>query len=146
MTRDDLTAISLSTPKLLGGEERKLPDEGGRTHRARRRSTPPGRASTRRSARGCRGITRGCDRGRARRTARIERPGLAAGGIARSCAHALIRRTPEQAAQAAASQYRAAGSSLAPAVLSAVQAQIAGEPLDRAAEIAARGRGWRMNP
>lgn len=29
IARDDLTAISLSTSKLLGGEERKLPDEGG---------------------------------------------------------------------------------------------------------------------
>jgi len=53
---------------------------------------------------------------------------------------------PESAAQGELSQYRTAGSSLAPAVLSAVQGQIAGEPLDRTAEIAARARGWRANP
>jgi hypothetical protein len=42
--------------------------------------------------------------------------------------------------------YRTASSSLPPAVLAAVQAQISGDPLDRAGEIAARGRGWRVNP
>ena len=52
---------------------------------------------------------------------------------------------PQAAAQGEESQYRTAGSNLAPAVLAAVQAQIAGDPLDRAAEIAARGRGWRGN-
>lgn len=41
------------------------------------------------------------------------------------------------------SQYRTAGSSLSPAILAAVQEQIAGDPLDRAAEIAARRQGWR---
>jgi negative regulator of sigma E activity len=53
---------------------------------------------------------------------------------------------PEAAAQGDGSQYRTAGSSLPPAVLSAVQAKIAGDPLDRAAEVAARGRGWRAKP
>jgi hypothetical protein len=41
------------------------------------------------------------------------------------------------------SKYRTAGSSLSPAILAAVQDQIEGEPLDRAAEIAARQQGWR---
>jgi hypothetical protein len=41
------------------------------------------------------------------------------------------------------SQYRTASSSLPAEVLSAVQDRISGEPLDRAAEIAARERGWR---
>ena len=41
------------------------------------------------------------------------------------------------------SEYRTASSSLPPAILSAVQDQIVGDPLDRAAEIAAREQGWR---
>jgi hypothetical protein len=41
------------------------------------------------------------------------------------------------------SEYRTAGSSLSPVILAAVQDQIAGDPLDRAAEIAARRQGWR---
>jgi hypothetical protein len=41
------------------------------------------------------------------------------------------------------SKYRTAGSALSPAVLAAVQDQIEGDPLDRAAEIAARQQGWR---
>ena len=41
------------------------------------------------------------------------------------------------------SQYRTASSALPPAVLSAVQDRISGDPLDRAAELAARARGWR---
>jgi len=53
---------------------------------------------------------------------------------------------PEGVGQSEGSQYRTAGSSLPPAVLSAVQSQISGDPLDRAAEIAARGRGWRVDP
>ena len=43
------------------------------------------------------------------------------------------------------SQYRTAASGLAPALLAAVQDEIAGDPLDRNAEIAARRRGWRSN-
>jgi hypothetical protein len=53
---------------------------------------------------------------------------------------------PQAVGQGEESQYRTAGSSLPPAVLSAVQAQISGDPLDRAAEIAARDRGWRVSP
>lgn len=58
----------------------------------------------------------------------------------------VFAQPPEEAGQGEGSQYRTAGSSLPAAVLSAVQTEIAGEPLDRAAEIAARGRGWRVNP
>jgi hypothetical protein len=39
--------------------------------------------------------------------------------------------------------YRTASSTLPPAILSAVQGQIVGEPLDRAGEQSARGAGWR---
>ena len=39
-------------------------------------------------------------------------------------------------------QYRTASSSLPPAILGAVQAQIAGDPLDRSAEMSSRERGW----
>jgi hypothetical protein len=39
--------------------------------------------------------------------------------------------------------YRTASSVLPPAILSAVQGQIAGDPLDRAGEQRARGAGWR---
>jgi hypothetical protein len=39
-------------------------------------------------------------------------------------------------------QYRTAGSTLPAAVLGAVEQQMAGEPLDRAAEIAARSHDW----
>jgi hypothetical protein len=38
--------------------------------------------------------------------------------------------------------YRTASSMLPPAILSAVQAQIVGDPLDRAGEQSARGAGW----
>jgi hypothetical protein len=51
-----------------------------------------------------------------------------------------------QLAEAGASQsgaYRTASSMLPPAILSAVQAQIVGDPLDRAGEQSARGSGWR---
>jgi hypothetical protein len=50
---------------------------------------------------------------------------------------------PASGAAGNGSPYRTASSGLPPAVLSAVQDGIAGDPLDRAAEIAARGRGWR---
>lgn len=40
------------------------------------------------------------------------------------------------------SSYRMAGSDLPPAVLAAVEATIAGEPLDAAGEAAARDKGW----
>jgi anti-sigma factor RsiW len=41
-----------------------------------------------------------------------------------------------------AATYRTAGSALSPVILDAVQQQIAGEPLDQNAEIAARQQGW----
>ena len=41
--------------------------------------------------------------------------------------------------------YRTAGSGLSPLILAAIQQQMAGEPLDRDAEIAARERGWRAS-
>jgi hypothetical protein len=40
-------------------------------------------------------------------------------------------------------EYRTAGSSIPPAVLAAVQAEISGDPLDLVGEIAARERDWR---
>ena len=52
---------------------------------------------------------------------------------------------PQAAGQGNESQYRTASSGLAPVVLSAVRDQISGDPLDRAAEIAARGRDWRSS-
>jgi len=44
-----------------------------------------------------------------------------------------------------AATYRTAGSALVPVILDAVQQQIAGEPLDQNAEIAARRQGWRSS-
>jgi anti-sigma factor RsiW len=44
-----------------------------------------------------------------------------------------------------AATYRTAGSALSPVILDAVQQQIAGEPLDQNAEIAARQQGWRAS-
>lgn len=49
---------------------------------------------------------------------------------------------PATAGPGGGSIYRTASSSLAPEVLAAVRGQISGEPLDRAAEIRARGRKW----
>jgi hypothetical protein len=46
------------------------------------------------------------------------------------------------AADAGRSDYRTAGSPMSAAILKSVEAQIAGEPLDQAAERAARQRGW----
>jgi len=42
--------------------------------------------------------------------------------------------------------YRQAGSALPPAVLDAIDARIAGKPLDAAGEAAARARDWRPAP
>jgi len=42
--------------------------------------------------------------------------------------------------------YRQAGSALPPAVLDAIDARIAGKPLDAAGEAAAKARGWRPAP
>ncbi len=47
-----------------------------------------------------------------------------------------------EAEQEAAGGYRQAGSALPPAVLDAIDARIAGKPLDAAGEAAARERGW----
>ena len=44
------------------------------------------------------------------------------------------------------SEYRTASSSLPPAIASAVEEQISGEPLDRTGEIAARKAGWLAAP
>jgi hypothetical protein len=48
-----------------------------------------------------------------------------------------------EAEKEAAGGYRQAGSALPPAVLDAIDARIAGKPLDAAGEAAARDRGWR---
>jgi hypothetical protein len=48
-----------------------------------------------------------------------------------------------EAEKEAAGGYRQAGSALPPAVLDAIDARIAGKPLDAAGEEAARARGWR---
>ena len=52
-------------------------------------------------------------------------------------------RTLTAWAPAAGSQYRTAGAETPPEVLAAVEALIAGEPLDAAGEADARARGWR---
>jgi hypothetical protein len=48
-----------------------------------------------------------------------------------------------QAGSAQSGGYRTASSALPPAIVSAIQVQIVGEPLDRAGEQSARGTGWR---
>jgi hypothetical protein len=56
----------------------------------------------------------------------------------------LTEDGPRSAADGgAAGTYRTAGSALSPAVLAAVQSQIAGAPLDRDGEMRAREQGWR---
>jgi len=72
------------------------------------------------------------------------------GGAARSglaCRHAnqweILVLTQPTTRLGSDSGYRTAGSSFSPVILAAVQDQIAGDPLDRAAEIAARQQGWR---
>jgi hypothetical protein len=47
-----------------------------------------------------------------------------------------------EAEKEAAGGYRQAGSALPPAVLDAIDARIAGKPLDAAGEEAARARSW----
>lgn len=54
-----------------------------------------------------------------------------------------LQALTEPKAAAGASEYRTAGSELPPSIIAAVQEEISGEPLDRAAEIAARNQGWR---
>jgi hypothetical protein len=75
-------------------------------------------------------------------------PGVASpSGVA--CHHAddwqirvLARAADGAAGDASPTNYRTAGSALPPAVLDAVQEQIAGEPLDPTGEARARQQGW----
>jgi hypothetical protein len=57
----------------------------------------------------------------------------------------LAQSSGVAAGDESAATYRTAGSALAPVILDAVQQQIAGEPLDQNAEIAARRQGWRSS-
>jgi anti-sigma factor RsiW len=54
----------------------------------------------------------------------------------------LAQASGGPAGDESAATYRTAGSALSPVILDAVQQQIAGEPLDQNAEIAARQQGW----
>jgi hypothetical protein len=56
---------------------------------------------------------------------------------------ALAKRGPMESPD---SQFRTAGSAMSGEVREAVERQIAGEPLDRAGELAARGRNWSGTP
>ena len=56
-----------------------------------------------------------------------------------------IRMLTESGPLRGGSGYRTAGSALPPAIRSAVEEQISGEPLDRAAEIAARKQQWQAS-
>ena len=63
-----------------------------------------------------------------------------------ACRHAdrwEIRALTQPEAAPGESEYRTAGSGLPPSIIAAVEGEISGEPLDRTAEIAARGQGWR---
>ncbi|OON62949.1 hypothetical protein B0920_05860 [Massilia sp. KIM] len=62
-----------------------------------------------------------------------------------ACREGEVWRIPVLAEASAQPEggYRQAGSALPPAVLDAIDARIAGAPLDPAAEEAARARGWR---
>jgi hypothetical protein len=53
-----------------------------------------------------------------------------------------IRVLAQPGTAGGSSEYRTASSSLSPAIISAVEQQISGEPLDRSAEIAALKRQW----
>jgi hypothetical protein len=64
-------------------------------------------------------------------------------GVACREADRWVARTTTAWAPAAGPDYRTAGSETPPAVLAAVDSMIAGEPLDAAAERAARARAWR---
>ena len=57
----------------------------------------------------------------------------------------ILALTKQDSAEPADAQFRNAGSALSAKVLAAVEQQIAGEPLDRAGELAARGKHW-SNP
>lgn len=74
----------------------------------------------------------------------------ASGGAGLACREAerwevreLTQSSAGSALDAEGASYRTAGSSLPPSILAAVQAQISGEPMDRAAEMKARGEQWR---
>jgi hypothetical protein len=54
----------------------------------------------------------------------------------------VVTLTEERGAAAGESGYRTAGSAIPAAILSAVEARVAGEPLDQAGERDARGRDW----
>ncbi|MDP9011039.1 MAG: hypothetical protein M3O41_00015 [Pseudomonadota bacterium] len=58
---------------------------------------------------------------------------------------ALAQSPEPAAADESTGSYRTAGSALPPLILDAVQQQIAGEPLDQDAEIAARRQDWRRS-
>jgi anti-sigma factor RsiW len=55
----------------------------------------------------------------------------------------IVTLTEERGAAAGGSGYRTAGSGFSATILSAVEGQIAGEPLDQAGEKAARGQHWK---
>ena len=79
------------------------------------------------------------------RTFTLRQPAMLAGLACR--AHdgwqvGVLARTESPAADSGSGPYRQAASSMPAAVVAAVDAQIAGEPLDRHAEDAARGRHW----
>ena len=74
-------------------------------------------------------------------TGRTPRSGVACRGAAQWRVEVLARSRGDQGRDGG---YRTAGSSLPPAVLQAIQARLVGQPLDRAGEIAARDRGWRV--
>ena len=69
--------------------------------------------------------------------------GFAGLGCRQGSDWALQAMSRVEAASAATGPYSPAGSSLPPAVLQTVAEQIAGEPLDAAAEAAAQKNGWR---
>jgi hypothetical protein len=58
----------------------------------------------------------------------------------------ILALTKQGATEPADSQFRTAGSALSGQVLEALEQQIAGEPLDRAGELAARGKNWSSTP
>jgi len=58
----------------------------------------------------------------------------------------ILALTKQDSAEPADAQFRTAGSALSAKVLAAVEQQIAGEPLDRAGELAARGKHWSNTP
>lgn len=81
------------------------------------------------------------------RTFRVARDPAPAGLACRSGAQWRIEVLAQSIGEAGTdSGFRTAGASLPPAVLQGVQSRIAKPPLDRAGEIAARGRDWQAPP